>query len=102
MKGRITMHKAEASNLFKALGDETRVKIVKILYHTDEICACKFLDMVDCGQSTLSHHLSILSKCGLLSQRKEGKKILYSCNKDLVDQLMDFIKTKCNCCKGEV
>ncbi len=96
------MNKSEASILFKALGDETRIKIVKMLYHTEEICACKFLDLVDCGQSTLSHHLSILSKCGMLSQRRDGKKILYSCNKDLVDQLMNYIKTKCNCYKGEV
>ena len=94
------MHKQEASVLFKALGDETRVKIVKVLYHNQEICACKFLDMVDCAQSTLSHHLSILVEVGLLTHRKEGKKMLYSCNKQLVDELMTFIPTRCKCVGG--
>ncbi|HAR57615.1 MAG TPA: transcriptional regulator [Acholeplasmatales bacterium] len=95
------MHQEEASKLFKALGDESRVKIVKILYHNDEICACKFLNIVPCKQATLSHHLKVLFGSGLLTRRNEGTKILYSCNKTLVDELMLFIKTKCDCVGGK-
>ena len=91
------MHKQEASILFKALGNESRVKIIKVLYHRGELCACKCLDLVDCKQATLSHHLSVLLKCGLLTQRKEGTNVIYACNKPLVDELLHFIPTKCGC-----
>lgn len=93
------MHKQEASILFKALGDESRVKIVKVLYNKGEICACKLLDIVECKQATLSHHLKVLSNLELITCRKDGKQRLYSCNKELVDELMSFVSTPCGCCK---
>ncbi len=95
------MDKSIASSLFKALGDESRLKIVKILYKTDEICACKFLDFVSCGQATLSHHLSVLLKSDLIKQKRDGKKIMYSCNKSLINDLMNFFQKECEC-KGEI
>lgn len=91
------MNKEEAGKLFKALGDKSRLKIVKILYHNDEICACKLLEAVNCNQSTLSHHMRVLVDSNLLYARKEGKWVRYSCNKQLVDSLMNFIKTTCPC-----
>ena len=91
------MHKEEASQLFNVLGNVSRIKIVKVLYHNKEICACKFLDMISCKQSTLSHHLNVLLKNKLVFKRKEGTNVFYSCNKELVDQLMSFIASKCKC-----
>lgn len=91
------MHKKEASYLFKALSDESRVKIVKKLYHNEELCACKILEFVDCLQPTLSHHLSILVDSGLLYSRKDGKWTYYKANKEMIDELMAFIKTPCKC-----
>ena len=91
------MHKEEASKLFKVLSDESRVKIVKVLYHRDELCACKLLEVVNCCQSTLSHHMSVLTESNLVIPRKDGKWVHYRCNKELVDQLMSFIQTPCGC-----
>lgn len=45
--------------------------------------------------------LKVLFGSGLLTRRNEGTKILYSCNKTLVDELMLFIKTKCDCVGGK-
>ena len=100
MLGESSMHKQEASYLFKALSDETRVKIVKKLYHNDELCACKILEFVDCSQPTLSHHLSLLVSSGLINSRKEGKWTYYKANKEKIDELMAFISTPCCCNKN--
>ncbi len=91
------MHKQEASILFKALSEPNRVKIVKVLYHNKEFCVNELLNKVDCGQSTLCFHLKTLVNVNLLRQRKDGRKTYYSCNKELVDQLMSFIPTRCKC-----
>ncbi len=64
-------------NIFKALGDSTRLEIVRML--TDgERCACKILERFEITQPTLSHHMKILSECGLVNVRKEGKWSYYS------------------------
>jgi ArsR family transcriptional regulator, arsenate/arsenite/antimonite-responsive transcriptional repressor len=91
------MHKKEASRLFKALSDESRLRIVKILYDKGTMCACKLLEIVDCGQPTLSHHMSVLVQSGLVVAVKDGKWIHYTCNKELVDLLMGFFSTPCAC-----
>lgn len=87
--------KEEAANLYKVLGDVNRLQIVKILYNLDEVCACKFLKCVKCGQSTLSFHLQTLLDAKLLSCRKDGKKVLYKVDKDKIKELMEFIYTPC-------
>lgn len=96
------MNVNEASNLFKILGDENRLKIVKILVNTGEVCACKFLNCVDCGQSTLSFHLQILKDNGIVSCRRSGKMMLYSANNKLLKELMDFLYKPCDKFKKEL
>lgn len=93
------MNKTEASALFKVLSDESRVKICTMLYHNDSLCACNLLDMVDCKQATLSHHMKVLSSSGLVQATKEGKWMHYKLNKELLDELMAFISKPCDCAK---
>lgn len=92
-----------ASSMFKALSDDKRLKIVKVLYHGGEKCACCLLEMFDCSQSTLSHHMKILVDASLVIAREEGKWTHYSANKEKIDELMSFIETPCACkcsCEG--
>ena len=63
--------------IFKALGDPNRIRILKLL-HDGEKCACKLLDELNIGQSTLSHHMKILCDAGIVIGRKEGKWMHYS------------------------
>ena len=63
--------------IFKALGDENRIRILKLL-HSGEKCACKLLEELNIGQSTLSHHMKILCDAGIVTGRKEGKWMHYS------------------------
>ena len=79
-------------NICKALSDETRLLIVSKLKNTDELCACKLLELVECNQSTLSHHMKILVDSGLVVARKEWKWVHYSLNKEKINELINFLK----------
>ena len=63
--------------VFKALSDENRIRILKLL-RDGEKCACKLLEDLNISQPTLSHHMKILCDSGLVTGRKEGKWMHYS------------------------
>ena len=68
---------AAAAKVFKAFCDENRLQILGLL-RSGEKCACKLLDELQIGQSTLSHHMKILCDSGVVRGRKEGKWVHYS------------------------
>lgn len=61
----------------RALADENRLAIIGALADDGELCACKILERLEIGQSTLSHHMKILVDCGLVSARKDGRWMHY-------------------------
>jgi ArsR family transcriptional regulator len=65
------------SRFFKALADETRLRILKIL-QAQEMCVCEVMVALDLTQPTASHHLGLLENVGLVKARKEGKWVFYS------------------------
>lgn len=67
------------AELFKALGDETRLAIVQMLLGK-ELCVCDVLDAFDMSQPTISHHLKILRQAGVVQDERQGKWIYYSLN----------------------
>jgi ArsR family transcriptional regulator len=91
----------DIAKLFKALGDETRIAVLRQL-RDGEQCACVLLDEVPVGQSTLSHHMKILVDSGIVNARREGKWTHYSiapacCNyaEEVIDGLLsDTEETK--------
>ncbi|MEG2174710.1 MAG: metalloregulator ArsR/SmtB family transcription factor [Oscillospiraceae bacterium] len=72
----LTVHQKNAK-IFKAFCDENRLRILELL-QSGEKCACKLLDDLHIGQSTLSHHMRILCESGIVQARKEGKWTHYS------------------------
>lgn len=78
------------SDVFKALSDPKRIRIMEMLCE-GEMCACRILEEFDFTQPTLSHHMSVLSKCGLVNSRKEGQWTHYSINKDKVRETISFL-----------
>lgn len=78
------------SNVFKALADENRLEIVKML-SGGELCACRILENLDLTQSTLSHHMKILCDSKLVTSRKEGKWTHYSLSKTQLGYVNNFI-----------
>lgn len=88
------MHKEEAAKLFASLGDESRVKIVKMLYHNTALNLNNLCDRMGMSSAEIEPHLNLLIEVELISKQEDQ----YSCNKDLVEALMTFITTKCGCC----
>ncbi len=65
------------SRFFKALADETRLRILRLL-EVREMCVCEVMVALGLTQPTASHHLGILENVGLVNDRKEGKWVFYS------------------------
>jgi len=63
--------------VFKALSDETRLKVIKLLEH-GELCVCDIMAAFDMPQSKVSFHLGVLKNAGLVKSRKEGKWMHYA------------------------
>jgi ArsR family transcriptional regulator, lead/cadmium/zinc/bismuth-responsive transcriptional repressor len=78
----------EAAKIFKALSDETRIKIAYSLYVGKELCVCDVAAVVNSSTATASHHLRLLKNLGLAKYRKEGKLVYYSLVDDHVKQLI--------------
>ncbi len=66
-------------NIFKALSDETRIRILKLL-EEGELCVCDIVTALDMIQPKVSFHLCVLKDAGLIKDRKQGKWIHYSLN----------------------
>jgi ArsR family transcriptional regulator len=62
--------------VFKALSDETRLRIIKLLEH-GELCVCDIVASLDIIQPKISFHLSALKEAGLVKDRRVGKWIHY-------------------------
>jgi len=77
----------ELSDLFKVLGDSTRVKILFALVSA-EICVQCLAELLDMKQSAVSHQLRILKQSRIVKYRKEGKYKFYSLDDEHVHQLM--------------
>jgi ArsR family transcriptional regulator len=75
------------SRFFKALADETRLRILKIL-EVQEMCVCEVMVALDLTQPTASHHLGLLEEAGLVKARKQGKWVFYSVsNQKLIENV---------------
>jgi ArsR family transcriptional regulator, arsenate/arsenite/antimonite-responsive transcriptional repressor len=78
----------EILSIFKALSDETRLRIIKLL-EEGELCVCDITAALDMVQPKVSFHLSTLKEAGLIKDRKQGKWIHYSLNeKDLFRRML--------------
>ena len=86
------MDTQKAAVIFKALGDENRIRILKMLC-TGEKCACKLLEELNISQPTLSHHMKILCDARIVSGRKEGKWTHYSINCDGVGEIRMLLQS---------
>ena len=69
--------RAVAALRFRALGDETRLRLLEILT-AGERCVSDLMDELGLGQSLVSHHLRALREAGLVTVRREGRRINYA------------------------
>lgn len=74
--------------LFKAMGEPTRLKIIRMLA-TRELCVCELEEIMQISQPRISQHLKILKQSGLVNERKEGQRSICSLNRELLGNTME-------------
>jgi ArsR family transcriptional regulator len=62
----------ELANIFRALADETRLKMMGLILRHGELCVCDFVQVLKITQSKASRHLRYLLHAGLLTDRRDG------------------------------
>src|SRR5580765_897361 len=76
------------ADVFKALADPTRVRIVNMLVNADEpVCVCEFTPALGLSQPTVSFHLAKLRKAGLLDREQRGTWAYYSLNRSALGRV---------------
>lgn len=93
-------HLAEMENLFLALADKTRLRLLNLM-RENEICVCFFTEVLGESQPKVSRHLAYLRNAGIVSARREGKwmnyKIEFPENQyaaDLLEKTLNWLKAQ--------
>jgi ArsR family transcriptional regulator, arsenate/arsenite/antimonite-responsive transcriptional repressor len=87
------------AELFKALADPARVRIVNLLAtRGGTVCACDLYEPVGLSQPTVSHHLKKLTEAGLVEREQRGKWAYFSLKRDALEKLAAVADLKRVCC----
>lgn len=85
----------EFPEIFKALADETRLRILYLLINSNsELCVCELTDAIEIPQYNISRHLKILKNAGLIKERKEGRWVHFGLSKgndDFTEAIFDLV-----------
>lgn len=92
MKARNEFDTARAAALFHALSDETRLEIIQRLLG-GERCVCDLTDALDAAQSRLSFHLKTLRDAGIVNDRRSGRWVYYTLNREALAEVEDLVKS---------
>jgi ArsR family transcriptional regulator len=88
------------AEIFRALGDPARVRIVNLIATSREpVCACELYEPLGLSQPTVSHHLKKLTDAGLLEREQRGKWAFFSLKRDAVEKLAAIADLKGVCCR---
>jgi ArsR family transcriptional regulator, arsenate/arsenite/antimonite-responsive transcriptional repressor len=66
------------ASVFKALSDESRLRIINLLLFSGELCVCDIKEVMGFTQTKVSRHLAYLRRVGLVDDRRQGLWMLYS------------------------
>lgn len=87
----------QLAELYKVLGDSTRIRILELLSR-QELCVQDIADGLVMTQSAISHQLRILKQAALVKSRREGKSIFYSLADDHVQTILNQgLEHICHC-----
>jgi ArsR family transcriptional regulator, lead/cadmium/zinc/bismuth-responsive transcriptional repressor len=76
--------------LFQGLADETRLRIILILL-IEDCCMCEIVSVLKAAASTISHHLKVMEKGGIITSRREGKFTIFSLNKEKLHPVLSYL-----------
>jgi len=77
--------------ILKALTDQTRLELLSLLRHGEEICGCDLEKIFSKSQSTISRHLKKLQDANLIESRKDGVKVMYKIKDPRIFKLLAIL-----------
>ena len=80
----------------RALGDETRLRILNVLLEREETCVCELMETLATTQSNVSFHLTVLKNTGLIADKKIGKWMFYRINLKALEQHLASLRALFN------
>lgn len=83
------------TQIFKCLGDETRLRMLMLIAGEGELCVCELTAALDDIQPKISRHLSQLREAELLLDRRQGQWIFYRLNPKLPAWVGDILRITC-------
>jgi ArsR family transcriptional regulator, arsenate/arsenite/antimonite-responsive transcriptional repressor len=87
------------ADVFKALADPARVRIVNMLATSGEpVCVCHLIEPLGLSQPTVSHHLKRLTEAGLLDREQRGRWAYYALRPQAVERLAAVVDLRGACC----
>lgn len=93
LAGKLTVAEAkQLAAIFRVLSEPARLQILSLIsaQPTQEVCACELVEALQLSQPTVSHHLKVMYKSGLLEKERRGTWIYY---RVVADQLAGLQKT---------
>jgi ArsR family transcriptional regulator, arsenate/arsenite/antimonite-responsive transcriptional repressor len=89
-----TLTRSDAESMaddFKVLADPTRLRLLSLIASVPEgeVCACDLNEPLGRTQATVSHHLSVLTKAGLITREQRGKWAWFQ----VAPQRADFVRS---------
>lgn len=83
----------------KALADPVRVKLVSLLFGSQdgEVCSCDLAAAVGLSESTVSHHLTQLRRAGIVESERRGMNVYHRARRDALTALCTVLDP--NCCR---
>src|SRR3954454_1816503 len=82
----------EVAVRLKALADPVRVRLMSLLLAADEVCTCELAPAVGLTEATISHHLSVLKRAGLVSDgERRGMNVYYRAQPEALSALCRVI-----------
>jgi ArsR family transcriptional regulator, arsenate/arsenite/antimonite-responsive transcriptional repressor len=93
LAGRLQPDKAEAlAAMFRVLGDPSRLQLLSLIASqpSGEVCACELVEVLGLSQPTVSHHLKVMYRAGLLTKERRGTWIYYRVVQERLVMLRDL------------
>lgn len=80
----------QKARVLKVLGDPNRLRIIDLL-RDGELCQCEIIPVIGQSQPTVSRHLRLMEKAGILTKRKDGTRTLYKVSHEGVFTIVDLV-----------
>ncbi len=82
--------------IFNILSEPNRIKILCLLLKEKELCVCEIVEKLDLKQNLISHHIWMFKRIGIMTSKRDGKKIYYTVNQEKYAKVKNLIKSILN------